>query len=56
MGCLQNLNITRKAAQEFIDRYFEKYPGVKQFMEDIVKEAKENGYVETLFHRRRYHA
>ncbi|MGB7473554.1 DNA polymerase I [Trichococcus sp.] len=53
-GLSQNLNITRKAAQEFIDRYFEKYPGVKQFMEDIVKEAKENGYVETLFHRRRY--
>lgn len=53
-GLSQNLNITRKAAQEFIDRYFEKYPGVKQFMEDIVKEAKETGYVETLFHRRRY--
>jgi DNA polymerase-1 len=53
-GLSQNLNITRKAAQEFIDRYFDKYPGVKQFMEDIVKEAKETGYVETLFHRRRY--
>lgn len=48
-GLSQNLNITRKAAQEFIDRYFDKYPGVKQFMEDIVKEAKETGYVETLF-------
>lgn len=53
-GLSQNLNITRRAAQEFIDKYFDKYPGVKQFMEDIVKEAKENGYVETLFHRRRY--
>ena len=53
-GLSQNLNITRRAAQEFIDKYFDKYPGVKRFMEDIVKEAKENGYVETLFHRRRY--
>ncbi|MBS4461671.1 MULTISPECIES: DNA polymerase I [unclassified Facklamia] len=53
-GLSQNLNITRKAAKTFIDRYFEKYPGVAQFMEDIVKEAKEQGYVSTLFNRRRY--
>jgi len=53
-GLSQNLNITRRAAQEFIDKYFDKYPGVKKFMEEIVKEAKETGYVETLFHRRRY--
>lgn len=53
-GLSQNLNITRRAAQEFIDKYFEKYPGVKKFMEEIVAEAKKTGYVETLFHRRRY--
>lgn len=53
-GLSQNLNITRKDAKDFIDRYFEKYPGVAQFMHDIVKEAKEQGYVSTLFHRRRY--
>lgn len=53
-GLSQNLNITRKDAKRFIDRYFEKYPGVAKFMQDIVKEAKENGYVSTLFNRRRY--
>ncbi|MGO3731595.1 MAG: DNA polymerase I [Vagococcus sp.] len=53
-GLSQNLNITRKEAQTFIDRYFEKYPGVKEYMESIVREAKETGYVETLYHRRRY--
>lgn len=53
-GLSQNLNITRKQAKEFIDRYFEKYPGIQQFMADIVEEAKEKGFVETLFHRRRY--
>ncbi|MBF6625184.1 DNA polymerase I [Aerococcaceae bacterium zg-BR9] len=53
-GLSQNLNITRKAAKTFIDRYFEKYPGVAQFMEEIVKEAKAQGYVSTLFNRRRY--
>ena len=53
-GLSQNLNISRKEAKGFIDRYFEKYPGIQQFMTDIVEEAKEKGYVETLFHRRRY--
>lgn len=53
-GLSQNLGITRKKAQEFIDRYFEKYPGIKKYMETIVKEAKKTGFVETLFHRRRY--
>src|SRR5699024_10111826 len=53
-GLSQNLNISRKEAKEFIDRYFEKYPGIQQFMTDIVEEAKEKGFVETLFHRRRY--
>ena len=53
-GLSQNLGISRKEAQQFIDRYFEMYPGVKTYMEDIVREAKDKGYVETLYHRRRY--
>lgn len=53
-GLSQNLGITRKQAQEYIDTYFEKYPGVKKYMEDIVREAKDKGFVETLYHRRRY--
>ena len=53
-GLSQNLGISRKAAQQYIDTYFEKYPGVKQYMEDIVRDAKDKGYVETLYHRRRY--
>lgn len=53
-GLSQNLGITRKQAQEYIDTYFEKYPGVKKYMEDIVREAKDKGFVETLYNRRRY--
>ncbi len=53
-GLSQNLGITRKAAQQYIDTYFEKYPGVKTYMEDIVRDAKDQGFVETLYHRRRY--
>ncbi|EOK96673.1 DNA polymerase I, partial [Enterococcus faecium EnGen0153] len=53
-GLSQNLGISRKAAQQYIDTYFEKYPGVKEYMERIVREAKNQGYVETLYHRRRY--
>lgn len=53
-GLSQNLGISRKEAQQFIDTYFEKYPGVKKYMEDIVREAKDKGFVETLFQRRRY--
>ncbi|MGL4696895.1 DNA polymerase I [Enterococcus larvae] len=53
-GLSQNLGITRKQAQQYIDTYFEKYPGVKKYMEEIVREAKDKGYVETLYHRRRY--
>ncbi|EGP4743361.1 DNA polymerase I, partial [Enterococcus faecium] len=53
-GLSQNLGISRKAAQQYIDTYFEKYPGVKEYMERIVREAKDQGYVETLYHRRRY--
>lgn len=53
-GLSQSLNITRKEANEFITRYLQSYPGVKQYMEDIVSEAKQKGYVSTLLHRRRY--
>ncbi|UUX34164.1 DNA polymerase I [Fundicoccus culcitae] len=53
-GLSQNLNISRKQAKDFIDRYFEQYPGIKRYMEEIVEEAKETGYVSTLFNRRRY--
>ncbi len=53
-GLSQNIGITRKQAAAFIESYFEQYPGVKKYMDDIVKYARENGYVETIMHRRRY--
>lgn len=53
-GLSQNIGITRKQAKKFIDTYFEKFPGVKKYMDDIVKNAREQGYVQTIFHRRRY--
>lgn len=53
-GLSQNLGITRKEAKQFIERYFESYPGVKAYMDDIVQEAKHKGYVTTLMNRRRY--
>ncbi|MBP3038773.1 DNA polymerase I [Bacillaceae bacterium Marseille-Q3522] len=53
-GLSQSLGITRKEAATFIKRYLESYPGVKKYMEDIVMEAKQKGYVSTLMHRRRY--
>ena len=53
-GLSQNLGITRKEASQFIERYFKSYPQVKQYMQDIVQEAKQIGYVTTLLHRRRY--
>ncbi|MCG1086248.1 DNA polymerase I [Staphylococcus epidermidis] len=53
-GLSQSLGITRKKAKAFIDDYLASFPGVKQYMFDIVKDAKAQGYVETLLHRRRY--
>ncbi len=44
-GLSQNLGITRKAAAEFIERYLESFPGVKEYMDEIVKDAKQKGYV-----------
>ena len=53
-GLSSQLQISRKEAQKFIDRYFELYQGVKQFMYDIVETARADGYVTTLLNRRRY--
>lgn len=52
-GLSNNLGITRKLAKEYIETYFERYPGIKNYMETVVREAKDKGYVETLFKRRR---
>lgn len=53
-GLSRDLNISRKEAKEYIDNYLSNYKFVKIYMEDIVKEGKDNGYVETILHRRRY--
>lgn len=53
-GLAQQLGISRKKAKEYIEQYLEKYNGINKFMEEVVEEAKEKGYVETLFNRRRY--
>ena len=53
-GLSQNLDITRKEAAEFIEKYMESFPGVKNYMETIVQEAKLNGFVTTILNRRRY--
>lgn len=53
-GLGEQIGITRKEAKEYIEQYLQKYRGIKQFMDNIVDTAKEQTYVETLFHRRRY--
>jgi DNA polymerase I len=53
-GLSQSLDITRKEAGEFIKKYLESFPGVKEYMDDIVQEAKQKGFVTTLLNRRRY--
>ncbi len=52
-GLARNLGIPRKQAADYIGRYFETYPGVKRYMTDAVAKAKEKGYAETMFGRRR---
>ena len=50
----QQLDLSREEAQEFIDTYFERFSGVREFLDGQVAKAKEQGYVETLMGRRRY--
>ena len=50
----KNISVSRKEAREFIARYFERYPGVKRYMDAAVAEGREKGYVTTLMGRRRY--
>ncbi len=53
-GLARQLDVGRNVAQEYIDRYFERYPGVLKYMDSIRKQAHDDGYVETLFGRRLY--
>lgn len=53
-GLGQDIGISRKEAEKYINGYFEKYPRVKTFMNDMVEFAKQNGYANTIFNRRRY--
>jgi len=53
-GLARQLNVGRKEAQDYIDMYFERYPGVARYMDSIRERAREQGFVETLFGRRLY--
>jgi len=53
-GLGKQLGISRGQAQEYVDMYFDRYPGVKKFMDDIREQARQKGYVETVFGRRLY--
>lgn len=53
-GLAEQLGISRKEAKKYIEQYLEKYSGIDKFMKEVVEEAKEKGYVETLYGRRRY--
>lgn len=53
-GLAQSIGSTRKQAKEFMETYLASFPGVHQYMQDIIESARQKGYVETLFHRRRY--
>ena len=53
-GLAQQLKISRQSAQSFINQYFQQYPSVLDYMEDVRSQARKNGYVETLFGRRLY--
>lgn len=50
----QDLNITRKEAKEYMDIYFERYPKIKEYIKNIIEEAKESGSVKTMLNRRRF--
>jgi len=53
-GLARNLGIERGAAAQYVERYFQRYPGVRRFMENTRQQARELGYVETVFGRRLY--
>lgn len=53
-GLSENLGIPRKEARKIIDTYFERFPDVKKYIDEIIRQAKHDGYVETLYDRRRY--
>jgi DNA polymerase-1 len=53
-GLSRDLNVTRKEAAQYIESYFDKCAGVKKFIDEVVEEAHQHGYVTTLFGRRRY--
>ena len=53
-GLAERLGIDRKEAKELIDGYFENYPHVKEYMDSSIQAARQKGYIETVFHRRRY--
>ena len=53
-GLGEQLGIGRKQAKVYIDEYLNEYSGIKKYMDNVIEEAKEKGYVETLFNRRRY--
>jgi len=53
-GLSQNLNIPRKEAADFIDNYFKEFPAVKKYMDKVVNDARDNGYVSTILGRKRY--
>lgn len=53
-GLARNINITRSQAKQYIEKYFERYPAIKSFMDDIVKKCKQDGYVTTLMGRKRF--
>ena len=53
-GLSENLNISRAEAKDYIDTYYDRYPGVRTYTDEIIREAKDKGFVETIFHRRRY--
>ena len=53
-GLANQIGVSNKQAKEYINQYLEKYSGIKHFMDSVVESAKEKGYVETLFGRRRY--
>lgn len=53
-GLAERMNVDRKEAKELIDGYFETYPQVKSYMDKSIEEARKKGYVETIFHRKRF--